>query len=142
KLPDPFTTASGKKVTTKADWDCRRMEILKAMEQYELGDFPGPPESVKATLSGTGITVAITQGGKSASFSASIRKPSGGTAPYPAIITIGGSSLPIPATVATIGFSNDGFASQASSGSRGSGLFYTLFGSGHSAGALTAWAWG
>lgn len=33
-------------------------------------------------------------------------------------------------------------AAQVNSGSRGQGKFYTLYGSGHSASAMTAWAWG
>lgn len=144
KLPDPFTTASGDKVTTKAQWECRRQEISKAIQQYELGEFPGPPDSVKGTLTGNSLKVDITVGSKSVSFTTTIKKPSsgGGSGGAPAIITIGGSSLPIPGTVGTINFDNDGFASQASGSSRGQGKFYTLFGAGHSAGALTAWAWG
>lgn len=141
QLPDPFVFADGKAVTTKADFDCRAQEISKIMQQYELGDYPPPPDSVKGTLSGNSLTVAVTVGGKSVSYSASISKPSG-SGPFPAIIAIGGSSIPIPAGVATINFNNDDFASQASSSSRGQGKFYTLFGSSHSAGALTAWAWG
>ncbi|KAG6367798.1 hypothetical protein INS49_001993 [Diaporthe citri] len=137
QLPDPFIFADGKKVTTKADFDCRAQEISKIMQQYELGDYPPPPDSVKGTLSGNSLTVAVTVGGKSVSYSASISKPSG-SGPFPAIIAIGGSSLPIPAGVATINFNNDDFASQASSSSRGQGKFYTLFGASHSAGALTA----
>ncbi|KAF3918392.1 hypothetical protein ABW20_dc0103899 [Dactylellina cionopaga] len=65
-----------------------------------------------------------------------------GTAPYPAIIGYGGGSIPIPAGVAKITFNNDDIAAQTNTGSRGQGKFYTLYGSGHSAGALTAWAWG
>lgn len=139
KLPDPFTTSSGTKVTTQDQWACRQQEISKALQQYELGDFPGPPDSVKGTLTGSSLKVDITVGSKSVSFTTTIKKGSGGGA---AIITIGGSSLPIPGTVGTINFDNDGFASQASGSSRGQGKFYTLFGAGHSAGALTAWAWG
>lgn len=142
KLPDPFTTAAGNKVTTKADFDCRKQEISKIMQQYELGTYPPPPDKVEASMSGNGITVKATVGSKSVSFSASIRKPSGGSGPHPAIIGIGGASIPIPSSVASITFNNDDFASQANSGSRGKGKFYDLFGSGHSAGALTAWAWG
>jgi hypothetical protein len=141
KLPDPFTFASGKKVSTMDDWTCRVQEISKIMQQYELGTYPPAPDSVKGTLSGTGISVAVTVGGKSVTFTASIKKPSG-NGPFPAIITIGGSSLPIPSTVATINFGNDAFAAQTSGSSRGQGSFYTLFGASHSAGALTAWAWG
>ena len=141
KLPNPFAFASGTAVTTKADFDCRAQEISKQLQQFELGDYPPPPDSVKGTLSGNTLTVAVTVGSKSVSFSASIKKPSG-TGPFPAIIGIGGASIPIPGTVATITFNNDDFASQASGSSRGQGKFFTLFGNSHSAGALTAWAWG
>ncbi|KAK0649024.1 hypothetical protein B0T16DRAFT_389167 [Cercophora newfieldiana] len=141
KLPDPFTTSGGAKVTTKAEFECRRQEINKILQQYELGTYPPAPDKVEGTLTGTGITVKVTVGSKSISFSASIRKPSG-SAPGPAIIAIGGSSIPIPAGVGTISFGNDAFAAQGGGSSRGRGLFYDLFGSSHTAGALTAWAWG
>ncbi|KAK5657444.1 hypothetical protein OQA88_3016 [Cercophora sp. LCS_1] len=141
KLPDPFTNAAGTKITTKAEFECRRQEINKMFQQYELGVYPPAPDKVEASMSGTGITVKVTVGSKSISFSASIRKPSG-TGPFPAIIGVGGSSLPIPGTVATITFGNDAFAAQSGGSSRGRGLFYDLFGSSHTAGALTAWAWG
>ncbi|KAI1086791.1 carbohydrate esterase family 15 protein [Rostrohypoxylon terebratum] len=140
KLPDPFTYEDGTKVASKADWDCRQQEISKLLQQYELGDYPPPPDKVEASLSGTTLAVKVTVGSKSVTINASIRKPS--SSPGPAIVTIGGSSLPIPGTVGTVGFNNDQFASQASGSSRGQGAFYTLFGNTHSAGALTAWAWG
>ncbi|KAK3898902.1 hypothetical protein C8A05DRAFT_18588 [Staphylotrichum tortipilum] len=141
KLPDPFTTSAGAKVTTKAEFECRRAEISKIMQQYELGVYPGKPDKVEASMSGSGITVKVTVGSKSISFTAGIKKPSG-TGPFPAIIGIGGASIPIPSNVATITFGNDDFGAQSGSGSRGKGKFYDLFGSGHSAGSLTAWAWG
>lgn len=141
KLPDPFTTAGGQKVTTKAEFECRRAEINKILQQYELGVYPPPPDKVEGTLSGSGITVRVTVGSKTISFSASIRKPSG-SSPGPAIIGVGGSSIPIPAGVGSITFGNDAFAAQSGGSSRGRGLFYDLFGSSHTAGALTAWAWG
>lgn len=141
KLPDPFTTSGGAKVTTKAEFECRRAEINKIMQQYVLGAYPPAPDKVEGTISGTGITVRVTVGSKTISFSASIRKPSG-AGPHPAIIAIGGSSIPVPSNVATISFGNDAFAAQSGGSSRGRGLFYDLHGSGHTAGALTAWAWG
>ncbi|KAH6645477.1 hypothetical protein BKA67DRAFT_631944 [Truncatella angustata] len=140
KLPDPFTFADGRKVASKADFTCRQQEISKIFQQYELGDFPPPPDKVEASLSGTTLNVKVTVGSKSVTISTAIKAPS--TKPGPAIITIGGSSIPIPGTVGTIAFNNDNFASQASGSSRGQGAFYTLFGASHSAGALTAWAWG
>lgn len=140
KLPDPFTFASGTKVTTKADWACRQQEISKIMQQYELGDLPPPPDKVEATLSGNTMSVKITVGSNTATLNSNIKKPSGGNGP--AIITIGGSSLPIPGTVGTVSFGNDAFAQQNGGNSRGVGTFYNLFGKSHPAGALTAWAWG
>ncbi|KAI1262757.1 carbohydrate esterase family 15 protein [Xylariaceae sp. FL1019] len=139
-LPDPFTFESGAKVATQADWTCRAQEISKLLQQYELGDYPPPPDKVVATLSGSTMSTVVTVGTKSVTISTAIKKAS--TSPGPAIITIGGSSLPIPGTIGTVAFGNDAFASQASGSSRGQGAFYTLFGNTHSAGALTAWAWG
>ncbi|KAM7194384.1 hypothetical protein V8F33_007272 [Rhypophila sp. PSN 637] len=141
KLPDPFTSASGQKITTKEQFGCRAQEISKMMQQYELGTYPPAPDKVEGTLSGNTLTVKITVGSTSVSFNAAIKKPSG-SGPFPAIIGIGGASIPIPGTVATITFPNDDFAAQSGGSSRGRGKFYTLFGSSHSAGALTAWAWG
>lgn len=140
-MPNPFQFANGANITTKANFDCRAKEISAIMQQYELGDYPGPADTVKGTLSGNTLTVAVTVAGKSASYTASISKPAG-NGPFPAIITIGGSSIPIPATVATINFGNDAFAQQNNAASHGQGTFFTLFGASHSAGALTAWAWG
>ncbi|KAI1823284.1 hypothetical protein F4861DRAFT_338370 [Xylaria intraflava] len=138
-LPDPFTFADGSAVATQDDWACRQAEISKQFQQFELGDYPPPPDSVKATLSGSSLSVEVTVGGKSATISTTIKKGSS-AAPGPAIITIGGASLPIPGTIGTINFNNDQWAGQ--NNVRGQGDFYTLFGNTHSAGALTAWAWG
>jgi hypothetical protein len=141
KLPDPFTFFSGTKVTTKADWACRQQEISAALQAQELGTFEPKPSTFSATASGSGISITAGQGGKTISFSVSIKKPSG-TGPFPAIIAYGGASIPIPAGVATITYDNSGMAAQDNSGSRGKGKFFDLYGSGHSAGATTAWAWG
>jgi len=111
------------------------------VQRYELGTFPGPPDTVTATLSGNNLAITVGANGKSISFTVTVSKPSG-TGPFPAVIAYGGASIPIPAGVATINFNNDDFAAQSGMGSRGQGKFYTLFGSSHSAGALTAWAWG
>ncbi|KAI1111058.1 hypothetical protein F5Y14DRAFT_334217 [Nemania sp. NC0429] len=139
KLPDPFVFADGRKVATQDDWKCRQAEIKKMLQQYELGDYPPAPDKVEATLNGATLSVKVTVGTKSATISTSIRKGSGAS-PGPAVITIGGASIPIPGTVGSINFGNDAWAGQ--SNQRGSGAFFQLFGNTHSAGALTAWAWG
>lgn len=141
RLPDPFKKIDGSRVTTKADWECRRKEILELFQRYELGTFPGKPQSVTGTRSGNSLSISVSEAGKSISFSVSISYPSG-TGPFPAIIAYGALSLPAQSGVATITFNNDDIAAQQNTGSRGQGKFYTLYGSSHTASALTAWAWG
>ncbi|KAK7729045.1 carbohydrate-binding module 1 [Botryosphaeria dothidea] len=142
KLPDPFTFANGTQITTKAAFACRQQEISQLFQTYELGTKPPKPSSVTSSFSSNTLTITAQESGKSISFSVSISYPSSGTAPYPAIIAYGYPSIPIPAGVATITFNNDDLAAQQSTGSRDQGKFYTLYGSGHGAGAMTAWAWG
>ncbi|KAJ7281547.1 Glucuronoyl esterase catalytic domain from Hypocrea Jecorina [Mycena rebaudengoi] len=140
-LPDPFTFANGAKVQTTADWACRAAEISTLMQMDELGTMPGTPTSVNASFSGTTLTITVTDVGKSITFSPTITYPTTGTAPFPAIIGIGGISIPRPAGVAIINFNNNDIAQQTDGSSRGKGKFFTLYGSDHSAGATLAWAW-
>lgn len=141
-LPDPFTFTTGGKVTSKAQWECRKAEISQLFQKYEIGTLPPKPSSVSATFSGSTLSITVSDAGKTISFSVTINKPSG-TGPFPAIINYGTvASIPVPAGVATIFFNNDDMAAQVDSSSRGKGKFYDLYGSGASAGALTAWAWG
>jgi len=142
KLPDPFTSVNGTKITTKSSWPCRQQEISQMLQQFELGVLPPKPSSVNATFSSNTLTINVGNGGNSISFSVAIKYPPSGSAPFPAIIVFGGASIPIPSTVATITFNNDDIAAQQGTSSRGKGKFYTLYGSGASAGAMTAWAWG
>ncbi|KAK0728789.1 hypothetical protein B0T26DRAFT_748950 [Lasiosphaeria miniovina] len=143
-LPDPFTFASGGKVTTRAQWTCRQDEISQLFQKYEVGTLPPKPSSVSASFSGSTLSIVASHGGKTVSFSVSISGKPATPGPHPAIISFGayGASIPVPAGVATIAFNNDDIAAQADGSSRGKGKFYDLYGSGHSAGALAAWAWG
>ncbi|KAJ7504488.1 hypothetical protein B0H11DRAFT_519885 [Mycena galericulata] len=141
-LPDPFTFASGAKVVTTDDWACRRAEISTLLQNDELGTMPADPQSVTASFSGNTLTITVTDGGKSIKFAPTITYPTTGTAPFPAIIGMGGISIPSPAGVAIINFDNEGMANQDSNpASRGVGLFFNLYGSNASAGAMMAWAW-
>lgn len=142
KLPDPFLPVSGPRVTTKSGWKCRQEEISALFQRYELGTLPPKPSSVTASFSSNTLTINCAEGGRSISFTASITYPSSGRAPYPAIIAVGGSSIPQPAGVAIINFNNGDIAAQTNTGSRGQGKFYTLYGNTHTASAMMAWAWG
>jgi hypothetical protein len=139
-LNDPFTFTSGGAVRTLADWECRKTEIRSLLAFYELGDKPARPSTFTASYSGTTLSMQSSEGGRSMSFSVTIRVPSG-SGPHPAIIGLGGGNIPIPSNVGLINFNQDTIAQQASGSSRGQGSFFTLYGNTHSAGALTAWAW-
>jgi len=146
KLPDPFASPNGVRITTSAEWPCRRAEIKAQAQTYELGPNPGAPESVQGTLDGNAIKVAIANGGLSTSFSATITYPTTGTAPYPAMIGIGGISIGAKTLndmgVATIIFPNDVLAKQMDGSSRGKGAFYDVNPGSTKTGAMMAWAWG
>lgn len=141
-LPNPFKFWDGTDVLTVDDFKCRQKQLQYALEQTELGDYPPPPDSVTASMTGQGLSISVSANGQSISFSASISGAGSASSPSGAVIAYGFPSLPVPSGVATITFSNDNFAAQNGQQSRGQGLFYNLFGSDHSAGALTAWAWG
>lgn len=141
-LPDPFKFWDGTPVQTVEDFKCRQQQLQYALEQTELGDFPGPPDSLTASMTGQGLSISIDVGGKTATLSASVSKPAGASGAVGAVIAYGFPSVSVPNNVATITFSNDQFAAQQGGNSRGQGAFYNLFGRDHSAGALAAWAWG
>ncbi|TEB27853.1 hypothetical protein FA13DRAFT_839778 [Coprinellus micaceus] len=138
RLNDPFSFTDGRRVTNPAEWYCRREELVDLFQRYELGTLPAQPD-VSGSFSGNALTVRVSQGGNSISFVANITYPqTGEQGPFPAIIAVGGSSIPQPAGVALITFDNNAIAS---SSTRGTGAFFQLYGSGHPAGAVVAWAW-
>ena len=139
KLPDPFLFLNGSRMTSKSQWPCRKEEIKQLYYRYSLSTMPPKPSNVTASFSSNSLNISIADGGKSISFSVTIKYPTTGSAPYPAIIAYGSPSLPIPNTVATTTYQN--FDIGADNG-RGKGKFYDLYGSSHSAGAMITWAWG
>ncbi|WP_437492867.1 hypothetical protein WME75_19095 [Sorangium sp. So ce1014] len=144
KMPDPFTFLDGTRVTSKADWACRRKEISLLAQEFIYGKNPGPPESIEATYSGGKLNITVSNGGRSIELSVNIKAASGGGGgPTPAIFSIGASA---PAGVATIDYGSVGETLAKSTGSQGrrapSGLFYDLYPDYRSTGSLMAWAWG
>jgi hypothetical protein len=145
-LPDPFASLDGTRITSADQWACRKVEIAAQAAAYELGDKPARPASITGAFDGGKLTVTASDGAKTISFDATVTLPTTGTAPYPAMIGIGGVSIGSTQLaamgVAIINFPNDIVAQQADGTSRGKGLFYDLHGASHSAGAMMAWAWG
>ncbi|MFO7181584.1 MAG: hypothetical protein DIU78_022975 [Pseudomonadota bacterium] len=73
KLPDPFTFFDGTKVTTKAQWECRRKEILAMADKYLYGPVPPAPDETTGSVNGGNISFTAKVGSKSESFTATIQ---------------------------------------------------------------------
>jgi len=72
-LPDPFAMHSGTRISNKSEWVCRRNEVKKDLEQYEIGTKPDPSTAtVTATYSGNTLTVTITRDGKSINLTSTV----------------------------------------------------------------------
>jgi hypothetical protein len=137
KLPDPFKKLDGSRITNKSEWLCRRAEIVKQLAKYIYGEKPIPAKgSVTGTVTTSMISVKVTEGSKTTSFTATVSM-NGATMPAPAIISYG-AGAPAPTGVAKITFT-------AIEGSGGSGAktgpFFTYYGSNHPAGYMVAQAW-
>ena len=65
KLPDPFMGLDGKRISSKAEWKCRREEIGAMYEKLMFGTKPRNPEKVEGTYSGGKLTIKVTDKGKS-----------------------------------------------------------------------------
>lgn len=144
-LPDPFTFVDGRPVKDACDWTCRKDEIAHLFQKYELGTKPPKIPNISATFTksnSTGtLTITLTNSNHTITISPKITYPSTGSPPYPALIGVGGISIPSPSNAALITFDNSAFAQQTSNSSRGRGLFFTLYPD-STAGALIAWSWG
>ncbi|MET0414297.1 MAG: cellulose-binding protein [Polyangiaceae bacterium] len=144
-LPDPFTKLDGTRMTTRAEWRCRRAEIKELAEQYIYGDKPARPESVTGSVSGTNITVNVRNGNASTSFSARIQLPNGASGPVPALFTVGGfsqSNVVQSEGVAIIDFQPFDVGDEGGSRANKQGAFYDIYGANSFTGLLAAWSWG
>ncbi len=140
KLPNPFTMHDGTAITTKAQWECRRNEILQDIYKYEIGPKPDPSETtVAATLSGSNLSVKVT----SSSGSLTIKSAVSGSGSCVVIAT--DMDLGIITGCTKLTFStNDVIPYNNGSGSQSqSDPFYKVFPSlWGKIGNYTAWSWG
>ncbi|MGK3208417.1 glucuronyl esterase domain-containing protein [Amycolatopsis sp. MEPSY49] len=145
KLPDPFKRIDGTRVTNRSDWRCRREEIKKLAERTVYGTKPAKPAGVAGTVSATGITVTVTENGRSASFSAGVELPSG-TGPFPAVFVVGGfgaDTATIKASgAAVITYDPLAVGKEGTPRNNKQGAFYSIYGATSGTGLLAAWAWG
>lgn len=150
KLPNPFKKLDGSTMTTKAEWHCRRQEIVKLAEATAYGTKSTSKPTVTGTITSTKVTVNVSQGGKSASFSADVKLPSNGAKPYPAIIGFYSPMMPgygidesivSSEGVAMIALDPTQIGGETGSSRSRSGAYFTVTGS-NTTGTLMAWAWG
>ncbi|HEX4818183.1 MAG TPA: cellulose binding domain-containing protein, partial [Nonomuraea sp.] len=145
RLPDPFRKLDGTRITTKADWRCRRAEIRELSERFVYGDKPAKPSGVTGTVTSTTITVNVSHNGRSASFSAGVQLPSG-SGPFPAVIVIGGLGADTAAIraagAAVVTYDPLAVGREGTPRTNKQGAFYTVYGATSSTGLLAAWAWG
>lgn len=72
KLPDPFTFYDGTPVTTQAQWECRRKEILAMAAKYLYAPVPDEPDMVTGEVNGGNVSINVTVGGNTQTFTATI----------------------------------------------------------------------
>ena len=145
KLPDPFKKLDGTRISSKADWKCRREEIGAMYEKLMFGTKPRNPEKVEGSYSGGKLTIKVTDKGKSGSFSVKISNAGTKDKPKPALIGFGGGMMgggcgslgnaTNGLDIAMITFNPDDVAPES-----GGGMFFQLYNQGQ--GTIIAWAWG
>ena len=148
KLPDPFMGLDGKRISSKADWKCRREEIGAMFEKLMFGTKPRNPEKVEGSYSGGTLTINVTDKGKSGKFSVKISNAGTKDKPKPALIGFGGGMMgggcgslgkaTDGLDIAMITFNPDDVAPES-----GGGMFFNIYGGNtNNYGTIIAWAWG
>ncbi|HEU4583829.1 MAG TPA: hypothetical protein VFS67_36480 [Polyangiaceae bacterium] len=91
-LPSPFAMHDGTVISSKADWECRRNEIKKDIEQFEIGAKPDPAQTtVAATYDGANLNVVVTSSAGSLTLTSAVT-PAEGEGPHCVAIGMNGNS--------------------------------------------------
>lgn len=139
KLPDPFAMHDGTRINTKADWECRRNEIAKDVEKYEIGPKQAPPK-VEATYSGGKLNVKVTTSAGSITLSSTVAVGSGNQC---VVIGMNGNSSMVSGCV-QVPFMHDQVVKYAQDSTQvQSDPFYKLYPElWGKIGNYSAWSWG
>ena len=147
-LPDPFMKSDGsKRLTQFEDWKCRRNEIKREIEFYEIGVKPSKPGNITASFSGTTLTINVTVNGAMLTLTSEVLLPSG-NGPFPAVIGMNRASGSLPDSiftnrnVARIIYNHDQVTSYRNPQS--TDPYYRLYTDKNldNSGQYSAWAWG
>ena len=140
-VPSPFKFIDGTVISSKADWEKLRADLSAMLQAAVYGPKMPAPDTLKATLSGTTVTVNCTVGTKTGSFTFSI-KGAGAGKKMPGVIRCASSGNPFPSTVATIDFDEHSIAAEDKKWPT-TGLVTTLYGNtAAKSGSDICWAWG
>lgn len=144
KLPDPFKMLDGTVISSKDQWKCRREEIGAIYEKVMFGEKPRNPEKVEGKMSGGKYTVTVTDKGKTASFSVTVKSAGTADKPKPALIgldqgfgtcgSLGNATSGLD--IAMITFNTNDLAPENSPSGGAFGKLYSV------PGTIIAWAWG
>jgi hypothetical protein len=148
-LPDPFLMASGERMTSREQWRCRRAELASILEEYDVGEKPGRPPTVAASLDGNTLRIDVGNGTTAFTMTAVINRPaSAPSGPIPAIIGINSPTGSLPPGIfssrgiATITYDANQLAPTSfGSNPRSAGNFFAMH-PGATAGYMIRWAWG
>ena len=144
-LPDPFVWADGRgRISSINDWRYRRAEIGAQIQNYEIGQKPVRPDTIRASYSGGVLTVNVTLNGQTLTLTSQVVLPAG-TGPFPAVI---GMLQSIPSTnfssrnIAQITFNYNQVTTDGSASN--TDPYYRLYPSLNidNTGQYSAWAWG
>jgi hypothetical protein len=140
-LPDPFAMNDGNRISTMEQWTCRRNEIKKDIEEYEIGPKPEPP-TVQASLSGNTLNVEVTTDAGSITLSSNVGSASG-AGPHCVAIGMNGNSSLISGCV-QVPFMHDQVVAYFQNGNQNqSDPFYRVYPElWGQIGNYSAWSWG
>ncbi|KAI0355411.1 hypothetical protein OH77DRAFT_1496128 [Trametes cingulata] len=143
-LPDPFTfRLSNRRVRSRADWECRREELMTLVQQYLYGYYPDHSrERVLAHRTGNNLTITVHAEGKSATFPATLTFPPRNATHFgrvPVVINPG-SIENTPFLESGVALATFDVSTVAVDSTARTGAFWTLYGD-RDIGTLTAWAW-
>jgi hypothetical protein len=145
-LPDPFLMSNGARITSRAQWQCRRAEIASQIQDWGSGPKGAPPSTLTASYANGKLNVVVTQAGTSITLGAAIATPSG-AGPFPLMIGMNTPTGSLPSDlftsrgIATMTFDSSQLVPNSFSVTRGAGAYFTIYPD-KNTGAMIEWAWG
>lgn len=132
-LPDPFRppgsfiSSTDERIQSQEEWyACQKPQLLAMLQEYQYGYYPDhSQETVKASRSGNSLSITVSAGGKTGSFSATLSLPSG-SGPFPVVINIGGmdNNPYLQKGIAIVGFN---YVDVAPDSNAKTGAFWSLY---------------